>query len=188
MSMPDFLGKVLFGTENLNRVERDRLLPQISNHVWVGAGAVALEERFDPRSLSSVALLCNSWANLEPRVTDRCVVCLQAHVVQFLHNFARHQCFSAYSQALNAQERQTLSKIGINVTQRDAETWSHVSAQVNSARSCSAPNETSQRLLVCRTVIVRLWIPGLSAGHILKTWLFVEICGTILRAFWSEED
>ncbi|XP_073252649.1 importin-9-like [Porites lutea] len=38
---------------------------------------------------------------------------LQDHLIKFLQTFAQQQCYPTYFQALNAQERHTLSKIGI---------------------------------------------------------------------------
>ncbi|XP_066017141.1 importin-9 isoform X1 [Pocillopora verrucosa] len=38
---------------------------------------------------------------------------LQSHLIKFLQTFAQQQCYPSYLQALNAQERHTLSKIGI---------------------------------------------------------------------------
>ena len=37
----------------------------------------------------------------------------QSHLIKFLQTFAQQQCYPSYLQALNAQERHTLSKIGI---------------------------------------------------------------------------
>lgn len=38
---------------------------------------------------------------------------LQSHLIKFVQTFALQQCYPSYLQALNAQERHTLSKIGI---------------------------------------------------------------------------
>ncbi|XP_029213390.2 importin-9-like isoform X1 [Acropora millepora] len=38
---------------------------------------------------------------------------LQNHLIKFLQNFAQQQCYPTYFQALNAQEKHTLSKIGV---------------------------------------------------------------------------
>jgi len=38
---------------------------------------------------------------------------LQNHLIKFLQTFAQQECYPSYFQALNAQERHTLSKIGI---------------------------------------------------------------------------
>ena len=37
----------------------------------------------------------------------------QNHLIKFLQTFAQQQCYPTYFQALNAQERHTLSKIGV---------------------------------------------------------------------------
>lgn len=41
------------------------------------------------------------------------VLDLQNHLIKFLQTFAQQQCYPTYFQALNAQEKHTLSKIGI---------------------------------------------------------------------------
>lgn len=41
------------------------------------------------------------------------VMDLQNHLIKFLQTFAQQQCYPTYFQALNAQERHTLSKIGV---------------------------------------------------------------------------
>ncbi|KAJ7325728.1 Importin 9 [Desmophyllum pertusum] len=41
------------------------------------------------------------------------VLDLQNHLIKFVQTFAQQQCYPSYFQALNAQERHTLSKIGI---------------------------------------------------------------------------